>query len=192
MFARAWLNSTKAPVNRFRKNLSDSIVFVIATGHLPWGKWLAAETSDLIWTSYCDVCVWGWTVSHMDWWLIRWADGKMHVWENGDRNREVWMDEWTKGSNSGHWFLSLVLKSGGLSEWLPTELPIIHCTHCLQMVGISNGNLNSNTRISPEFLFIYAHFAFRWQKFDNMVTQQTWMRRMGCLTCLKLTVINNF
>lgn len=37
------------------------------------------------------------------------------------------MDEWTKGSNSGYWFLSMVLKSQALAEWLPIELPIVHC-----------------------------------------------------------------
>lgn len=35
------------------------------------------------------------------------------------------MNEWTKGSNSGYWFLSMVLKS--LAEWIPTELSIVHC-----------------------------------------------------------------
>ena len=37
------------------------------------------------------------------------------------------MDEWTKGSNSGCLFLSMVLKFQALAEWLPIELSIIHC-----------------------------------------------------------------
>ena len=64
----------------------------------------------------------GWTDGR----IIKWADGWMDVWKNREGNEEAWMDKWTKGSNSGYWFLSMVLKSHTRAERLPTELSVAH------------------------------------------------------------------